>query len=241
MVTHELSATMTNSPWLEQVPEDGFRVRDCAMLQLSRAELAQRGLDARRWQAAGLDELDGYQTQLRHHAARRGARCTPPTHRHGSAAGGATDEGGDGSTTWVCFDQEYDAAGPRTRWTALLLPVVSGGYRLKGWWCELDPTAGTTLPSTHRVTHTHTRTHTGLLLPGSGGANRLRRIDDSCSLHTLSLSFSPSVGLVGDQLFVTGGECDPHHVKSNAARGGLVNETYWHYPKITLHGTLSEL
>ena len=46
--------------------------------------------------------------------------------------------------------------------------------------------------------------------------------------------YSPAVGLVGDAMFVSGGECDPHHVSSSPAK------TYWHYPKIALHGALSE-
>ena len=46
--------------------------------------------------------------------------------------------------------------------------------------------------------------------------------------------FSPQAGLVGDALVVTGGECDPHRVLSS--RG---NESYWHYPAITLRGRLS--
>ena len=46
--------------------------------------------------------------------------------------------------------------------------------------------------------------------------------------------FSPQAGLVGDALVVTGGECDPHRVRSS--RG---NESYWHYPAITLRGRLS--
>ena len=40
------------------------------MVQLSRRELkAARGLDERRWNAAGLDEIDRYQQQLRRHLA----------------------------------------------------------------------------------------------------------------------------------------------------------------------------
>ena len=45
--------------------------------------------------------------------------------------------------------------------------------------------------------------------------------------------YSPAVGIVGDQIFVSGGECDPHHVAATPA------QTYWHYPRITLLGTLS--
>jgi hypothetical protein len=52
--------------------------------------------------------------------------------------------------------------------------------------------------------------------------------------------YSPAVGLVGDQLFVHGGECDPVYVPTNAAHGGLGHGYYWHYPRITLHGQLSE-
>ena len=51
--------------------------------------------------------------------------------------------------------------------------------------------------------------------------------------------YSPSVGLVGDSLFVSGGECDPHYVASNADNGGLPHASYWHYPRIMLSGTLS--
>jgi hypothetical protein len=74
--------------------------------------------------------------------------------------------------------------------------------------------------------------------------------------------YSPSVGLVGDQLLVTGGECDPHRVAAAAAvgsapdpppaaaaaaaaaaagggSGGGGSSSYWHYPRIALHGTLS--
>ena len=40
----------------------------------------------------------------------------------------------------------------------------------------------------------------------------------------------------GDRVFVSGGECDPHHVP---ASGGKPATTYWHYPKITLLGSLS--
>ena len=47
--------------------------------------------------------------------------------------------------------------------------------------------------------------------------------------------YSPAVGLVGDAMFVSGGECDPHRVTSSPAK------TYWHYPTIALHGALSEV
>lgn len=51
--------------------------------------------------------------------------------------------------------------------------------------------------------------------------------------------YSPSVGLLGDDLFVSGGECDPHYVPSNARNGGLPHASYWHYPRIALRGALS--
>ena len=43
-------------------------INSARMVQLSRRELkAARGLDERRWKAAGLDEIDRYQQQLRRH------------------------------------------------------------------------------------------------------------------------------------------------------------------------------
>jgi hypothetical protein len=36
------------------------------------------------------------------------------------------------------------------------------------------------------------------------------------------------------------GECDPHHVASGSRQGGPGDEVYWHYPRITLQGVLTE-
>ena len=51
--------------------------------------------------------------------------------------------------------------------------------------------------------------------------------------------FSPQSAVIGNSLYVTGGECDPHYVATDAPNGGMGHQTYWHYPRITLHGALS--
>jgi hypothetical protein len=82
---------------------------------------------------------------------------------------------------------------------------------------------------THRfgVVTTSSKTEPGLVKPG-------------CPPGLPLNCFSPAMALVGNELFVTGGECDPHTVPSNAKHGGLPHAEYWHYPRITLHGQLSE-
>ena len=53
---------------------------------------------------------------------------------------------------------------------------------------------------------------------------------------------APQTALSGDALLVSGGECDPHTVVSREVGATNYNRTtYWHYPKITLQGMLTEL